>query len=146
MTFLRRFLKRDRAAAIVEFALVVPLFVLLVTGVIMFSRAYTRLNALNASLRDGARMAAAEQFPDLVPVQTKIKTRMYQFSSAFGFPIDTTRVTITYTPPSGSPPTGGQDVTVSVANYPLFAGMNFLGGLQNILVTRSVVFRHEWAP
>jgi hypothetical protein len=139
MTFFRRFVKRDRAAAVVEFALVVPLFVLLVTGIIMFSRAYTRLNALNAALRDGARMAAADQYPDSVVRQTVIKGRMHQFSSAFGFPIDTSQVTITYVP-------FGADVTVSVTNYPLFAGMNFLGGLQNIQVSRSVVFRHEWAP
>jgi Flp pilus assembly protein TadG len=139
MTFFRRFLKRDRAAAVVEFALVVPLFVVLVTGIIMFSRAYTRLNALNAALRDGARMAAADQFPDSLTRQAVIKGRIVQFSSAFGFPIDTSQVTITYTP-------GGPNVTVGVTNYPLFAGMNFLGGLQNIQVTRSVVFRHEWAP
>lgn len=139
MTFLKRFLKRDRAAAVVEFALVVPIFVVLVTGIIMFSRAYTRLNALNAALRDGARMAAADQYPDSLTRQAVIKGRMVQFSSAFGFPIDTSQVTITYTP-------GGPNVTVGVTNYPLFAGMNFLGGLQNIQVTRSVVFRHEWAP
>jgi Flp pilus assembly pilin Flp len=138
MTFLRRFLKRDRAAAIVEFALVVPIFVLLVAGIIMFSRAYTRLNALNAALRDGARMASADQFPDQSARQAVIKGRMLQFSSAFGFPIDTSFVTITYIP-------GGPDVTVGVTNYPLFAGMNFLGGLQNIQVTRAVVFRHEWS-
>ena len=139
MTLIRKFLKRDRAAAVVEFALVVPIFVLLVAGIIMFSRAYTRLNALNAALRDGARMAAADQTPDLPARQAVIKGRMAQFSSAFGFPIDTSQVTITYTP-------GGPNVTVGVTNYPLFAGMNFLGGLQNIQVTRVVVFRHEWAP
>ena len=138
MNILRRFHKRDRAAAIVEFALVVPFFVLLVTGIIMFSRAYTRLNALNAALRDGARMAAADQYADTPARQDVFKAKMYQFSSAFGFPIDTSQVTITYT-------AGDEDVTVSVTNYPLFAGMTFLGGLQNILVSRSVVFRHEWA-
>jgi len=138
MTIIRRFLKRDRAAAIVEFALVVPLFVLLVMGVIMFSRAYTRLNSLNAALRDGSLMAAADPAPDSTSHQDQIKSRVYQFSSAFGFPIDTSRVTITYTP-------GAPDVTVSVTNYPLFAGMTYLGGLQNIQVSRSVVFRHEWA-
>lgn len=138
MTAFRRFLKRDRAAAIVEFALVVPLFVLLVMGVIMFSRAYTRLNALNAALRDGARMAAADPAPDSAYRQDLIKGRMHQFSSAFGFPIDTSQVTIAYVP-------GGFDVTVSVTNYPLFAGMTYLGGLQNLQVSRTVVFRHEMA-
>ena len=138
MTFLGKLVKRDRAAAIVEFALVVPIFVLLVTGIIMFSRAYTRMNALNSALRDGARMAATEQYADQPAVQDVIKGRMYQFSSAFGFPIDTSMVVITYVPNAPA-------VTVSVTNYPFFAVMNFLGGMQNIQVTKSVVFRHEWS-
>jgi Flp pilus assembly protein TadG len=136
---LKRFLRRERAAAIVEFALVVPLFVTLVWGVIMFSRAYTRLNALHSSLREGARFLAAEQYADSAVYQNAAKARMYTFSQAFGFPIDTSRVTITYV-------AGGPDVTVSVTNYPLFTGLNFIGNLQAIQVTRSVVFRHEWAP
>jgi Flp pilus assembly protein TadG len=138
MRTLKRFFGRERGAAIVEFALVVPLFVMLVWGLIMFSRAYTRLNALNSSLREGARTAAALQFPDSASYQAIIKGRVYQFSTAFGFPIDTSQVTITYVP-------GGPDVTLSVTNYQLFAGLNFLGGLQNLTVSRSVVFRHEWA-
>jgi Flp pilus assembly protein TadG len=136
---LRKFLRKEDGAAIVEFALVVPLFVLLVSGIIMFSRAYTRLNALNAALRDGARMAAADQFADSVTRQNVFKARMHQFSSAFGYAIDTSQVTITYV-------AGDSTVTVAVTNYPLFAGMNFVGGLQNIQVSRSVVFRHEYSP
>ena len=139
MTRILRFFRRDRAAAIVEFALVVPLFVVLVVGVMVFSQAYTRMNALTSALRDGARMAATDQYADSAARQTVIKTRMQQFSSAFGFPLDTTYVTINYVP-------GGPDVTVSVTNYPLFAGLNFFGGLQSMTVTRSVVFRHEWSP
>jgi hypothetical protein len=97
------------------------------------------MNALNAALRDGARMAATDQYADSATRQTVIKTRMQQFSSAFGFPLDTSYVTISYV-------AGGPDVTVSVANYPLFAGLNFYGALQSMTVTRSVVFRHEWSP
>jgi hypothetical protein len=80
-------------------------------------------------------MASADSFHQ---ARQQLSRSMLQFSSAFGFPIDTSFVTITYIP-------GGPDVTVGVTNYPLFAGMNFLGGLQNIQVTRAVVFRHEWS-
>lgn len=138
MRFHRRFAKGDRAAAVVEFALVVPLFVTLVWGVIMFSRAYTRLNALHSALREGARMLAADQYADSVTHQNQAKARMYTFSQAFGFPIDTSQVTITYVPL-------GPNVTVSVTNYPLFTGLNFIGNLQALQVTRSVIFRHEWS-
>lgn len=135
----KRWLRRDRGGAIVEFALVVPLFVMLVWGTIMFSRAYTRLNALHTALREGARMAAADQYADSASHRTAIKARMRDFSTAFGFPIDTGLVTVAYVP-------GGADVTVSVTAYPIFAGLNFIGGLSSITVTRSVVFRHEFAP
>lgn len=138
MRFHRRFAKGDRAAAVVEFALVVPLFVTLVWGMIMFSRAYTRLNALHSALREGARMLAADKDADQVSHQTLAKARMLSFSQAFGFPIDTSQVTITYT-------LGGPNVTVGVTNYPLFTGLNFIGNLQALTVTRSVIFRHEWS-
>ena len=58
MTWLRRFSKRTRAAAIVEFALVVPIFFMIVLGIIQFSRAYARMNALTAALREGSRTAS----------------------------------------------------------------------------------------
>ena len=139
MRFLKRFLRRQRAIAIVEFALVVPLFVTLVWGVIMFSRAYTRLNALHATLREGARTLAADQYADSASRQTVAKVRMSNFSTAFGYTIDTSRVVITFV-------IGGPNVTVAVTNYPLFAGLGFLGNLQSLTVTRAVIFRHEWAP
>lgn len=136
---IRRLTGDNRGTAIVEFALVVPLFVTLVLGTMMFSQAYTRLNALNSALREGARMASAMQYPDSASYQALAKDRMHQFSTAYGFPIDTSQVAITHVP-------GGPDVTVSVTNYPLFTGLNFLGGLQSMTVSRSVVFRHEFAP
>jgi Flp pilus assembly protein TadG len=139
MRFHQRFARGDRAAAVVEFALVVPLFVTLVWGTIMFSRAYTRLNALHSALREGARQLAADQYADSANHQVAAKVRMRNFSQAFGFPIDTSRVNITYV-------AGGADVTVGVTNYPLFAGLNFIGNLQALTVTRSVIFRHEYAP
>lgn len=61
---------------------------------------------------------------------------MYVASSAFGFPIDTARVAVTF----------GNDVIVSVTNYPIFVGITSLWGLSGIQVTRSAVFRWEYAP
>lgn len=138
MRFLRQLRKGDRAAAVVEFALVVPLFVTLVWGLIMFSRAYTRLNALHSGLREGARVLSTAPAPDSTVYQNAAKARIRQFSVAFGFPIDTSQVTITYV-------IGQPDITVGVTNYPLFSGLNFIGNLQSLTVTRAVVFRHEWS-
>jgi Flp pilus assembly protein TadG len=132
---LRRFRRGDRAAAIIEFALVVPIFFLIVWGIMSFSRAYQRLNTLSTSLREGARLAATiAPLPYTNANVNQIKTTIYNFSRAYGFPIDTSRVTVT---------AGTNDVTVAVSNYPLFAGLTFVGNLQSVTVSRSAIFRLE---
>ena len=45
----------DRGAALVEFAIIVPVLVMLLFGIIEFSVAYNRNQALHASAREGAR-------------------------------------------------------------------------------------------
>ena len=131
---IRRFLRRDRGAAIIEFALVVPIFFLIVLGIMTFSRAYQRLNTLSTSLREGARLAATLPLPYTTVNIDAIKAATRNFSSAYGYPIDTSRVTVT---------TGINDVTVAVTNYALFTGLTFVGNLQSITVSRSAVFRLE---
>ena len=142
MSRFARFIRRERGAAVLEFALIAPIFFLLVVGILMFSRGYQRLNALNSALREGARMASTQSDP--WAQRNAIKARMLTFSSAFGFGIDTSRVSIT---PSVSPaPAGTTTVTVSVTNYTLFSGLNFLGTLQNVQVSRTASFRWEYGP
>lgn len=132
----RRFLRQERGAAIVEFALVVPVLFLLVWGIISFSRAYQRLNALTSSLREGARVGSTLATP--ASGTTQIKTAIHNFSVAFGYPVDTSQVTVDAS--------SGFDVRVYVTNYPLFSGLNFVGGLSSITVSREAVFRWERAP
>jgi Flp pilus assembly protein TadG len=133
----RLFLRRTRAAAIVEFALVVPILFLLVWGIISFSRAYQRLNSLTASLREGARVASTlDSLTTFASRRTTVRTSIRTFSAAFGYGVDTSQVTITASNVSG-------DVRVGVVNYPIFSGLSFLGGLSGITVTREAVFRCE---
>lgn len=51
----RRRHRGDRGAAVVEFALVVPVFVLLLMGIIDFANAYNDSNAVRQGVREGAR-------------------------------------------------------------------------------------------
>jgi Flp pilus assembly protein TadG len=127
--------RHDSGAAVVEFALVVPLLFLLVWAGLNFSRAYQRLNVLTGSLREGARYGAT--LPAAAFSQATVRTRVSSYSTSFGFPIDVNQVTVTL---SGSP----QSVTVSVTNYPLFANLTGFSGLSSVTVTRSAVFRYEW--
>ena len=133
---LSRFLRHTRAAAIVEFALVVPIMFLLVWGIISFSRAYQRLNALTSSLREGARTASTLDSIVTVPNRTiAVKTTILSFSAAFGYAVDTSLVTVDAT--------NGADVKVAVVNYPIFSGISFVGGLSSITVSREAIFRCE---
>ena len=131
-----RFRRQTRAAAIVEFALVVPILFLLVWGIISFSRAYQRLNALTSALREGARTASTmDSVVSLASRRTTIRTTIRTFSSAFGYPVDTSLVNIDAT--------SLVDVKINVVNYPIFSGLTFVGGLSSITVSREAVFRCE---
>jgi Flp pilus assembly protein TadG len=134
----KRFGRNTRAAAIIEFALVVPILFLLVWGIISFSRAYQRLNALSSSLREGARVASTlDALVTDAAKRTMVRTSIHTFSSAFGYTVDTSLVTIDAS--------SGVDVRVGVVNYPIFSGLSFVGGLSSITVTREAVFRCERA-
>ncbi len=57
-------LRRDRrGAAVVEFALFAPLFLLMLVGVIEFGRLLAQSNAVEKGLRAGAMLAARSDFP-----------------------------------------------------------------------------------
>jgi Flp pilus assembly protein TadG len=129
--------RRDtRGAAIVEFALVVPILFRMVWGIISFTRAYQRLNALTSSLREGARTASTlSSLVSSAAQRTLVKTTISNFSSAYGYTVDTSLVTVDAS--------STVDVRVSVTNYPLFSGINFLGGLSGITVNRVAIFRCE---
>ena len=49
--------RRERGAALVEFAIVFPLFFLLVSGIIDFGLAFSDLNSTRQGVREGARQA-----------------------------------------------------------------------------------------
>ena len=52
-----------RGQALVEFALVLPIFAILLFGIIDFGRYVFTANALNNSAREGARFASVSVFP-----------------------------------------------------------------------------------
>jgi len=58
-----RHLRDDRGAAAVEFALVLPLLLLLVFGVMEFSRLYNVQISLSNAAREGARVMAIKNSP-----------------------------------------------------------------------------------
>jgi hypothetical protein len=133
----RRFWRRDEGATVVEFALVAPLLFLIVFGIIDFSRAYARLNTMNAAMREGARYGAALARPDTS--LGLIKAEVARYSSVWGLTLDTSSSVMSAT-------FDGYQVQVSVNDYPipLITPLKFIS-LDSLRVTRTVGFRWERA-
>jgi Flp pilus assembly protein TadG len=103
----------ERGAAAVEFALVLPLLVVLVFGIVEFSIAYNHKQGLHAAAREGARLAALPQSSES-DVADKVR-------DALDGVLNTTEInaaTITITPDKTHPCDGaapGTHVVVTVS-------------------------------
>ena len=56
--FFRKLRKSDRGVSIIEFAVILPVLLLLVLGIIEFGWLYTAYITINGAAREGARLAA----------------------------------------------------------------------------------------
>jgi Flp pilus assembly protein TadG len=85
--FRRKMGSRERGAEAVEFALVVPIFILLVFGVVDFGWMINNDTMVNNASREGARVGALD------PVTADIQATVLQDSGT----LDTTQITTTVT-------------------------------------------------
>ena len=145
-----RLLKRnERGAAIVEFALVVPIFFLLVWAGLVLSRAYQRLGVLKGALREGARVAATFDAAGLTGgtaqslAQSRARERVRIYAAGFGFSASEAAAVSAAVIVVGGVT---NEVTVSVTNYPLFADLIGFNGIDAMLVSDTAVFRWERSP
>ena len=114
--------KGSRGVAVVEFALVIPLLLLLVFGIVEFGRAYqTRLTVTNAA-REGVRVLAVTDDQPAAEAAALV--------AATG--IDPAQVTIVATPCSGGMP------AVVQVSYPVVIDIPGTG-TYNIIVTGKAV-------
>lgn len=86
----RRRFRGERGAAAVEFALIVPVLVMIVFGIVDFGFAINRDTLVNNAAREGARVGALD------PDQTAITTAVRQALSSVE-PVGTTPSAITVT-------------------------------------------------
>ncbi|MFN2399309.1 MAG: TadE/TadG family type IV pilus assembly protein [Gemmatimonadaceae bacterium] len=134
-----RFVRDDKGALVVEFALVVPILMLIVFGIIDFSRAYYTLGNLDTAVREGARYAALLRDPGGVQeqdVKDLVRKRFVGFGSDS---LVDSQINVDLSNPV---------VTVTVANYPfrLLTPLASVFGASTINLDRSAVFRWELAP
>ena len=127
----------QRGAAAVEMAIVLPILILLVFGIVQWSIYFNRLQGLQAAAREGARVAALPQ-----STQADVKSKVTDALSGV-LPSGTSPV-ITVSPSSSNPcdlQPSGTSVTVTVTtntdlDIPLW-------GSQTVTQTGKGVFKCE---
>ncbi len=144
---LRRFFREHDAGPIVEFAVVVPVLLLLLFGIIDFARAFFQRNNLVAAVREGARFAAVQEFPCDAATITAIQQRVVSYFSSLG---DTAPATNTIVVTNGGTCPGSvSTITVRINSYPFTPVtplLKLLGGNQSIQLKAGAVYRWERAP
>ncbi len=98
---------RERGAAAVEFALVLPVLMVLVMGIVEFGHAFQVQAQLSAAARDGARSAALGN--DAGTARTQVKNSASTLNPA----ISNAQITVGSCQTGATPPT----VTVTVSYY-----------------------------
>jgi prepilin peptidase CpaA len=126
--------------AIIEFALVAPLLLILVFGIIDLGRAYATLNQLAASTREGARFAAVLPNPESGPSQTQIRQTVKKFSERQlgGAALRDDQIFVSLDRPTAT-------VTVEVRGYSfqLVTPLAGVVGLRTVPINRRATFRWE---
>jgi Flp pilus assembly protein TadG len=141
-TSIERRRTREAGVAVVEFALVAPLLLILVFGIIDLGRAYSTLNQLAASAREGARFAAVLPNPVSSSAVAQVRETVKQFSlrQLGGAPVTDDQIAVTLDNSVGA-------VTVAIRAYPFQLVTPLVGvvGLRTIPITRQATFRWERA-
>ena len=117
--------KSERGAAVVELAVVLPILVLLLFGIIEFGRGYNAKVELTAAVREGARAAALSSGDPVVATR----------DAAPG--LNTSAVAVTVVAPC--PPSGTGNAKVKAA-YPFTYAIPFFG-TRTVTVNATGVMR-----
>lgn len=131
---IRKTRKGEKGQNLVEFALVVPLLLLLVIGIAEFGRAWMTQNIMTGAVREAARIAVVEA-PGGGWNGAAAVARGNQILASAG-------ISATVSVPN--PGTQFGDVTATVNyNFPA-AIVGFIPGLDNITLTSTTTMRREY--
>ena len=138
---LKQRLTADHGVSVIEFALVVPLLMLVVFAAIDFTRAYFTQNQVASAVRAGARYAAVQASPMSSATQAQIKQVVRQFGAQLGGAgITDDQIQIVMNNATG-------EVTVSVVGYQfsLITPLARAVGVGTLPITKRATFRWEWS-
>ena len=127
-------MNRNRGAAALEFALVLPVLLLIVFGITEFGRAWMTKNIMTQAAREGARYGAVLNPFDASKVEQRVRESLVG-ASLEGEP------TINVIGPSGDPPA----VTVIITGtFHILSGKIIPGFSGDIKLSAQSTFRYEW--
>ncbi len=138
----------ERGQALAEFALVLPLLLLLIAGIIEFGRAWNIKQAVTDAAREGARYTVVQDanVPTLADVQAKIEERLALAS------IETSTIVFSTNTPGCASAAAcfrieGKQMTVDVSTqYRMaFVGalMQWLSGSPDVTIGTQATMRNE---
>jgi Flp pilus assembly protein TadG len=144
-----RGIRSERGAALVEFALVVPLLMLMMCATIDFGLAVYTLNNLTAAAREGGRYGAALNASTWAlsggaVAQDSIRNRVYNYIVGMNNGLTQAQklALITVTNPDATT----RNITVKITGYPYkpVTPLATAFGLQTIYLNRTAIFRWEF--
>jgi len=151
-TKMRRIIRRvrgirsERGAALVEFALVVPLLMMMMCATIDFGLAVYTLNNLTAAAREGGRFAAVQDQGSWSNGNAVSQTNLRVYNYIKGMNNGLTQAQVQALISVAKDPTT-QIITVQITGYPYkpVTPLSTLLGLQTIYLNRTAIFRWEMA-
>lgn len=136
---------KRKGQAVVEFALVLPVFILLLMGAVEFGRAYLDLHLLTNAAREGARVGSLPQ-----STETEVQTAVNDFLQNAGLSGSwTTSVVVkdssgTTRSEGLSAAQEGDRVYVTISyQFEVLSGTVIPGWEGTVTLTSDCVFRHE---
>jgi Flp pilus assembly pilin Flp len=133
------FARDEAGAAVVEFALVMPILALIVFCIMDLGRAFYTVNNIVSAVREGARYGALLADPSSAAGQLEIKERVRTASPPFGNdPLTDDQIAVSFPNPPGELVT----VRVTYPFRPLTPIANPLG-LGTWTIVREATFRWE---
>ena len=125
-----KLIKQQQGQSLVEFALLLPMLVVILFGTVEFGRLWMTMNVLTGAAREGARVAAVTA-PNTAQVQTAVNNVLSGASI--------TGATITVVGPNAA-----NNVTVTVRiNYNVLTGTIVPGISRTLQLTRTASMRWE---
>jgi Flp pilus assembly protein TadG len=114
-------LRSERGAELIEFALVLPLLLFIIMGLVDFGFMFQRFEVVTNAAREGARMAVLPSY-----VNADVEARVRAYMTTGGVAATTSNSTVATTdvtiPTGGGPTLQGKRVQVTYASPYLFLG------------------------